>query len=242
MGSPAVEAQPVDLRFYVHDVRLVTDGGSEVPLALTDGPFQRMGVVLLDFEDATGTCDQGDAATNAEIRGTVPAGDYVGIRFRIGVPFELNHLDLTSLPSPLNRTSLFWSWNLGHIFFAGTTRTVVGAGGGGVDAGAPDAGVPGPNDHFTHVGSTMCVGDPAMGVPVTSCARPNRASIELADFDAATDEIVVDLAAAKADVDISDNAGCHSFSDACAAPFEALGLDWSTGGATPATQTVFRVE
>ncbi|AKF04835.1 MbnP family copper-binding protein [Sandaracinus amylolyticus] len=226
MGSPAVLASPVDFRFYVHDVRLVDARGEEVALAMSEDDFQHMGVALIDFEDATGTCDSGDAETRDTIRGTVPAGDYVGLRFRIGVPFALNHADLTSLPSPLNRTSLFWSWRGGHLFFSGVTRT------------AGDA----PNTHFTHVGSTMCSGDPAMGMPVTGCARPNRPSIDLDGFDPESDAIIVDLAEVKADVDVATGAGCHSFTDACAFPFDALGLNWSTGSETPSTQTVFRVE
>ncbi|MFO0683196.1 MAG: metallo-mystery pair system four-Cys motif protein [Sandaracinus sp.] len=240
MGSPATEAQPVDLRLYVHDVRLVTAAGEEVPVTLADNDFQRMGVALLDFEDGTGSCNQGDAETNAEIRGTVPDGEYTGVRFRVGIPFDLNHVDLTTLPSPLNRTSLFWGWAFGHLFFAGVTRTV--AVGPGIDAAGEDAGAPVAYEHVTHLGSTMCEGDPAMGIPVTSCARPNRPSISLSGFDAATDSIVVDLGAVKAHVDVAHGASCHSFQPDCAFPFDALGLNWATGSETPTTQTVFRVE
>jgi len=237
LGTPAAEAEPVDFRLYVHDVRLVDAAGGEAPVTLADNAFQNMGVALLDFEDASGGCNQGDAETNSEIRGTVPAGDYVGVAFRVGIPFAINHEDLTSLPSPLNRTSLFWSWRSGHLFVAGVSRTIVAAGGA-----APDAGLPGPNEHYTHIGSTMCVGDPAMGTPVTSCARPNRAAIALGAFDATTDEIIVDFGALKASVNVADNIGCHSSTDVCSGPFAALGIDWSTGGETPDTQTVFRVE
>jgi hypothetical protein len=41
----------LDFRFYVHDVRLVTDGGVEIPVTFDeDGLFQSTEVALLDFE------------------------------------------------------------------------------------------------------------------------------------------------------------------------------------------------
>ncbi|MGI9627435.1 MAG: MbnP family protein, partial [Longimicrobiales bacterium] len=52
VGTSNTTITPVDFRFYVHDVRLVTSAGSEVPVELTqDGQWQREGLALLDFED-----------------------------------------------------------------------------------------------------------------------------------------------------------------------------------------------
>jgi uncharacterized repeat protein (TIGR04052 family) len=246
LGTPAMEAAPVDLRFYVQQVRLIANDGTEVPLVLEDNDFQRMGVALVDFEDGAGGCNQGDAETNAVIRGTVPPGSYRGLAFRLGIPMELNHRDLTSLPAPLNRTSLFWGWRFGHIFFAATTRATVevpfvpdgGTPDGGIDGGTMSVQV----EHFTHVGATDCDGDPEMGIPVTSCRRPNDPEVVLAEFDAAADVVVVDFAEVKRDVDVREPPGCHSFSDACSFPFDALGLNWATGSYTPTTQRVFRGE
>lgn len=56
--------------------------------------------------------------------GDVPAGDYRGIRFNVGVPRELNHLDATSAQSPLSvDDGMFWAWNSGYVFsrFEGKT-------------------------------------------------------------------------------------------------------------------------
>ncbi len=248
VGTPAAQADVVDLRFYVHDVRMVRADGTEAPVALTASAWQHEGVALIDFENGAGACDQGDAETNTALVGTVAPGAYVGLRFKVGVPFAMNHVDLTSLPSPLNRSSLFWSWNSGHIFFAATiraaaTRPVT------LDGGLADAAAPGDlgsvmvmNDHFTHVGSTGCMGSPATGTPVTSCAKPNRPEIAFAAFDPSRQRVVVDLAVVKAGVDVTANAGCHSSVPACTPSFRALGLDWATGAADAATQTAFRVE
>ena len=92
----------------------MTSTGYEAPVALDDdGIFQSDGVALIDFEDGTGACTQGDDATNLELRGSVQAGTYTGIKLRIGVPLSANHQDPTTQPSPLNESSLVWSWNAG---------------------------------------------------------------------------------------------------------------------------------
>jgi len=49
---------------------------------------------------------------------SVPAGQYRGIRFNVGVPRELNHLDASTQQLPLGVNSgMFWTWNPGYIFY-----------------------------------------------------------------------------------------------------------------------------
>lgn len=233
LGTPARNAEPVDFRFYAQDIRLITADGTEVPVELYDSDFQARDVALLDFEDGSGACVYGDAERNTEIRGTVAAGDYTGVAFRVGIPFELNHVDLTSLPAPLNRTSLFWGWRFGHIFLSAMTRATSDS--------VPDGGVAEVVEHATHVGSTGCTGNPEAGEPVTECSRPNRPEIRLTGFDPTTEAIVADFAEIKADDDLTGES-CHSFSSACDFSYDALGMNFATGSLTPTTQTVFRVE
>ena len=71
---------------------------------------------LLDFENATGGCVNGTPDVNDRVTGTAPAGHYTGLRFTLGVPFNKNHTDLTTQPSPLNLTALAWVWNAGRKF------------------------------------------------------------------------------------------------------------------------------
>lgn len=90
-GPFAGPVQVGDLRLYVHDLALLTAAGEAVPLALAaDGHWQSERLAYLDFEDGTGRCQNGTAATRTEVRGTAPAGTYVGLRFTVGVPFDLN--------------------------------------------------------------------------------------------------------------------------------------------------------
>jgi hypothetical protein len=61
LGTTSQNAEIMDMRLYVTNVRLVTEDGREVALELEqDGQFQVENVALLDFEDATAGC--GDAA------------------------------------------------------------------------------------------------------------------------------------------------------------------------------------
>lgn len=229
VGSPPREMTPVDFRMYVHDVRVVTPGGTEVPLTLRPSAWQLDGVALLDFEDATHACTDGDAPTNSEIIAAVPPGLTAGgLKFRLGVPFELNHRDVSSQPPPLDKTSLFWAWKSGHIFFAAVGRTRVPLDGGVATA---------PYDHYTHLGSLGCTGDPATGSDVT-CAKPNRPEVVLPAFDPAIDEVVVDFAAVKAGSDLTGDT-CHGGKEACVTPCARLGIDWTTGSYLP-SQDVFR--
>ena len=123
--ADTADAISVDLRFYVHDVALTDASGASQPLTLEqDGVWQRDDVALLDFEDGSGDCATGSPDTHTALTGTVPAGDYVGLSFNIGVPDALNHIDAATAEAPLNDTGMWWSWTGGYKFLkidAGTS-------------------------------------------------------------------------------------------------------------------------
>jgi hypothetical protein len=103
LGTPAATATATDFMLYVHNVRLLTATGAEVPVTLTaDGQWQADNVALLDFAPGgAGTgCPNASPETNREVRGTVPAGTYTGLRFELGLPFERNHQDQTTAVGP----------------------------------------------------------------------------------------------------------------------------------------------
>ena len=83
-----------DLRFFIHDIELLTaDGDAERVTLDVAPPWQNKNVALVDLEDGSGTCDTGSPMTHSAITGKVPAGDYIAMRFILGVPFDLNHAD-----------------------------------------------------------------------------------------------------------------------------------------------------
>lgn len=232
VGLASSKLDVLDLRMYVHDFRLV-DGATEIPLTLEqDGTWQVEGLALLDFENKQGKCANGTAQTNVTVRGTVPAGTaYDGIRFRLGVPFEQNHADASTAPSPLNLSALFWSWQGGHKFLrADLLRDGTS------------------NGFAVHLGSTGCTGNPSSGEMV-SCSNPNVGGVELSNFDASSDTIVFDLGAVVAATDFTkpDGGGATGClagkSDPeCGPILERLGVDLATGAPKPATQVAFKVK
>lgn len=221
----------VDFRFYVHDIELLTAAGDAVPLEMTDmAPWQNNGVALLDFEDGTGLCT-GNDALNEAVQGMAPPGDYTGIRFKLGVPFDQNHQDADAAEAPLNVSPLFWSWQGGYKFARIDTSTL----------NALEARV----GFNIHLGSTGC--DGGGDGNVTMCASPNRPTFELAEFDPATSVIVADYAALVGTTDLSFNtqatpAGCMSgpTDPECSQIFPSFGLAFNGAGADQ--QDLFRVE
>lgn len=240
VGSADSVITPVDLRFYVSNVRLITANGDHVPFTIDDvAPFQSPTVALLDFEDGTGECRNGNSALNAQITGTAATGDYVGLAFSTSVPFDLNHADPTSLPAPLQPSDMSWGWLLGYKFVKAEVRQVLPE--SDVDAGA-DASAPLPGAGIFHLGSTACqnVAD-ASAEMLVECAKPNRNDVVLDEFNPAESTVVLDVARLFGDSDLSAMAMCHSIGAACEPLFTNLGVDYGTGAAG-GEPTAFRVE
>ena len=117
IGTTKSTITPSDFRFFVSEVELLDAQGRATPVALTqDKTWQLENIALLDFENGTGPCRNGTVPTNTSVRGTVPSGKYTGIRFTLGVPFNLNHVDPTTAPAPLSSTAMFWTWQGGYKF------------------------------------------------------------------------------------------------------------------------------
>jgi len=248
IGRTGSTVTPSDFRFYVSDIQLLSASGQAVPVRLEqDGIWQYENVALLDFEDRTGPCLTGTPETRGVVVGRIPKGQYRGLRFTLGVPFGLNHADATIAPSPLNLTSLFWSWQAGYKFVRIDLATF----------GRPQAIVPGMAPRFgdlegsqvlgfaIHLGSTMCAAEGATRPP-SACRNPNRPTITLPDFDPDRDVVVADLRRLLDGVDVDTNqpgtpAGCMSTpTDAdCNPLMRNLGLPF--GGEPAGPQRFFRV-
>ena len=251
LGEPASAMTPLDFRFYVSEVALLDAEGNEVPLVLQqDGKWQHQNVALLDFEDKSGACANGTPDTRTQVVGSVPAGDYRGLKFTLGVPFGLNHIDSTLAPSPLNLTSLWWNWNFGYKFAridlspaTDTARLRQHSDQGGADEAIDlssmgelgelgDPKLDAAQGFLIHLGSVGCQMDAAQA-PVV-CTAPNRAEIVLTDFDPNQSVVVADLAALLANSNLADNQentpfGCmSSLEDGdCAGIMQSLGLPFN---------------
>lgn len=226
-------------RFYVHDVQLIDASGAGVAVTLTeDQKWQNAGVALIDATDiyATGsmpTCSASEEVRNLKIVGTAPiGGEYVGLKFKVGVPAERNHLFVASQPSPLNLNEMFWTWTSGYRFMR--------------IEGADSAGLALPGG-LLHLGSTACVpadsSDPRKGA---TCTNQNVVDVAFPVFDLNSDKVVFDIAALFKDSDLAFNTtapgskGCMSDprDPECPTMLKKLGLSFplGDGGVEPASQ------
>ncbi len=219
IGATGAKLSLQDARIYVSNIRLLSPDGRETPLELVqDGMWQRAGLALLDFEDASGACN-GNPVTNTSVRGKVPDRKYSGLAFDIGVPESMNHQDPTLAAPPLNQSALSWPWRFGYKHTTIDLETSSAA-------GSAEA-----SGFSIHLGATHCQDGPIMTAPSTACERQNRPAIELMDFDPSTQSVVIDLGALLADTDITVNdpgtaSGCMSGADDkdCAGIFRHAGL------------------
>ncbi|TGK36562.1 MbnP family copper-binding protein [Leptospira andrefontaineae] len=234
-----------DLRFYVSNLELIDQDSNTIEVNVPDdGVWQASGVTLLDFENDTGDCS-GTAATNTIIKTSIENKTYKGIRFYLGVPEVLNHLNPVTAPSPLNISGLAWMWSTGYIFGRFEfNATVVNS---QSETSFWKAAV--------HFGSSGC----NMGSPY-GCNISNRPFIELlptGGFNPSIHAVRFDLKTLVAGWDIGTAAEsvaansnntieCHSnqgnsISDTnCPVPFANIGLDYATGQPS-GTQSVFSI-
>ena len=218
LGSDQKTFEFNDLKFFVHDIEMIRADGTRELLALDqDEMWQHNNIALLDFEDATNGCSNGTSETREVAVGQAPEGEYVGVSFRVGVPFEMNHADAASAPSPLNLPSMFWSWQGGYKFVRIDGRA----------EGAPS---------FFHLGSSGCEGE---ADDVTGCMAPNRPEIVLSG-DQSIEGATIELSLSElysgvtlAPDDEMKSAICMSApgTPSCDPIFEALGLGSSSQSA-----------
>jgi uncharacterized repeat protein (TIGR04052 family) len=231
LGSARTSVDPADFRFFVQDLSLIDKSGKAVPVSIkVRSPWQDTQVALLDFEDQSGSCGQGSAATNDVIEGNVPAGEYAGVEFTNGVPEDLNHIDPVTGPAPLQLdAALSWGWLTGFKFFIAEVHQTMDPSAKDADGGVVPGGA-----GLLHVGSTACKAN-------EGCLHANRNRVRLMDFNPDKDVIVADFGNVFSNTDLSHDSQCHSSGMACSALFKQVGLDFQSGEQL-STQSVYRVE
>lgn len=245
LGSAKTPMNVTDFRLFISSAALVRADGTLAPITLEqDGQWQYDNVALLDFEDGSAGCAGGGTApTNTTLRGTVEDGDYVGLTFTVGLPFEHNHVDTTTAPAPLNTTGMFWTWQDGFRFMQINLAQAMPAAdakpaGDGMSA---DGGMDMGNGWFLHLGSTLCEAPSQTEIPGKACGNPNLINVVFPSFNPASSTVVIDPAPVIAEADLTVNApdtapGCMSFpGDAdCLTVMPKLGLAYD--GHPAATQ------
>jgi uncharacterized repeat protein (TIGR04052 family) len=200
-----------DLRFFLSEFRLVDGSGHEVAARpIPDDRWQDENVSLIDFGFG---CGPGQTRhTLLSLR--APGGSFRELRFKVGVPFEVNHGNPAATPGPLGVAAMALQRQSGHMFLKLEGKNYGIA-------------------YRLHVGSMFCEGSVGH---VTTCHHPNRAEVSVPLTGGG---IVFDVAEIL-DPDMEVPTGCESENPVtCAYPFSALGLQW-LGGEPKGTQHVFR--
>lgn len=101
------------------------------------------------------------SVTLAELSHQDRPGD---LTFEVGVPFVINHQNPLHAKAPLNRSDMFWSWQLGYKFLR-------------LDLVSDDG-----QRWAMHLGSVGCDSSSAVRSPVAACAQPNRSKVQLYNY------------------------------------------------------------
>lgn len=236
VDGAGTSAQLADARLFVSGIELRNARGEWVALGLDGSRWQHQGVALLDFEDGADACaGSGTSDLNDRVTGVVPPGSYDGLRYDVGIPFELNHNDQATAPAPFNTPGMFWNWRGGYKFVR-------------VDWVPQSTPVERWN---VHLGSVACDAPAPTQAPAAPCGRPNLPRVELDRFDPDADLVEVDLGALVRNANLSVNVpdsppGCMSSpmeADDCTPVYSALGLDFAAGTCADdcAGQAVFAI-
>ncbi|GAB3029396.1 hypothetical protein GCM10027098_28110 [Bowmanella dokdonensis] len=144
-------------KFYLSQIQ--NEDGE--PLDLADNQWQTGETALISIEQKDCWRD-GEMAGNHEVRfgPEVDLSEVKRLRFVLGLPFELNHQNPLTQPSPLNLSSMFWTWQSGHKFARFELRSVA-------------------DSWAFHLGSTGCEADSKLRSPAQPCSNPNLIEFDL---------------------------------------------------------------
>lgn len=235
--------------YYIHDIELVDNAGTAVDATLVDNDFQdpENGVVFFNYRDKDATCGGTAEATNKQVKLDVKnlASHTISkIRFKVGVPFAVNHDSSLNNQTEYASSDYYWNWQGGRKMMRMDVAPT---------KGIDQSGNAGTNWNF-HLGSIGCTSADATTAPTEACSSPNVVQIELDNFtasDGIVDTVVFDYQKLIAGVDMNNDAGgkfgCMSFpgDPECISMLSKLGLTYTKAtGATQniGTQTVFSVE
>lgn len=222
LGINDAKAKLADARIFISAVEYRNMAGDWVAMKLMANDWQHENVALLDFEDGTGSCkDSGTAEMHNTIDGMLMPGTYDKVRFSLGLPFELNHIDNATAPSPMNAPGMFWVWLGGYKFMR-------------VDWIVTGADLPRFN---THLGSTHCMSDSPTTPPEERCGNHNMAKLEFNITSQLHNQVSLDLNKLVGQSDLQKNKmesppGCMSSPmepEDCGGIFTALGMTFADG-------------
>jgi len=192
------------LQFFIHNVEVKTKQNNWQPWLMKTNAYQSDNVALIGE-----VCSKINKSSHWQLELTALAEfeDITDIRFTLGVPFSLNHLNPLTQSSPLNMSSMFWGWRGGHKFMRLELLSKN-------------------DDWLFHLGSTGCKALSPVRAPKAECLQPNRVVVSL-PFTKETTNIELNLAVLLHELVLKRENSCQSSFDEedCKVLFDNLGLN-----------------
>ncbi|TAP35467.1 MbnP family copper-binding protein [Alteromonas sp. KUL49] len=197
------------LAFFISSVEIKSRStGHWRAIELKTNQWQSNGTGLLWFNTR---CDR-QTPQNKELALVISHEDWrkaSAVRFELGVPFSVNHLNPVTQESPLNVPDMFWTWQAGHKFFR-------------LDLMSQNKGE---NKAWSyHLGSLGCKSASSLRAPSQPCKTPNRFSVEVS-LDTSLNEFVFDMDSLLSGVQLNSQTSCM-FHSAQESSCDQLSQNW----------------
>ncbi len=185
------------LQFYIHDIYLKNTAGDWVATQPTTNTTPPANEASQNKKNKTNTqislsggyCNQ-KQNWKLTVLSPLAENEINGLKFTLGVPASLNHLNPLTQPAPLNQPDMFWSWQLGHKFLRLEMKSES-------------------NKWLYHLGSTGCSSPSPVRAPKDLCKNPNLGQVELNNYKADT-AINIDILSLVKDIPLNKDNSCQS--------------------------------
>ncbi len=173
------------LQFFISNVEMLNKVGkwNSIPLMVT--PEQTSTAALLGVN----CLSKAQPNWQLTFSDNINVSEMKKIRFAVGLPFEVNHLNPLTQKSPLNDSSMFWVWQTGHKFARIEMQS-------------------NSDNWLFHLGSTGCKSPSVMRTPHHACLYPNLFTQEISIGTSKT--IIFDLSSLIAKLTLTMESSCQS--------------------------------
>jgi uncharacterized repeat protein (TIGR04052 family) len=177
------------LQFFISEIELKHHQGKWKKSSLLISPYQTDKIALLgEYCNNNKVKNKGNWLL--EFDANTALTNTTHIRFTLGLPFAINHLNPLTQESPLNIPAMFWGWQKGHKFL----RVEMASN----------------NDNWLfHLGSVGCSAASPLRAPKQECRYPNRYTFEL-PISKENNNIIFDLGALFNKLTITEQSSCQS--------------------------------
>jgi len=180
------------LQLFISDIYLKDSSGKWQKATLEKSAFQTADIALLG-ENCNLSNEKSKANWSVKFSKKTDLINSSHIRFTLGLPFAMNHLNPLTQESPLNVPTMFWGWQQGHKFLR-------------LEMSSKN------NDWLFHLGSVGCKSVSPLRAPNQECRYPNRYTFEL-PIGKKDNSIIFELSALLKDITLSSQTSCQSSPD-----------------------------